>query len=256
MRQNYLTKAIIGILALLGLGVGVYFLYGTGAVDEPQISVEDVPLIERTELYAVDAAYPRFIGVSEQFNAAIETTAVGLWNEFKKMTEENWIARIETMPEGDDVFESPEEPFEFSLSYEITQLSDEYISLVFLYGGYPAGGAHGYASVSTLTYDVSEGRTVALGDIFASDPDYLVTLSTYVEDELVRQMQERFDISEAEVDTDWIRRGAGPKNANYINFTLSEASVIVYFSPYQVAPYAAGMFIVEVPLSLFTTQDQ
>jgi hypothetical protein len=48
-------------------------------------------------------------------------------------------------------------------------------------------------------------------------------------------------------DPSWIEEGAGPNGDNFARWALVEEGLILFFDPYQVAPYAAGPQVVTIP---------
>lgn len=68
-------------------------------------------------------------------------------------------------------------------------------------------------------------------------------MSAYAIDDLKKQWGD-----DGFSDEDWVKRGAGPSAPNYEDFAwTAKGGLIVMFSPYQVAAYAAGPQTVEVP---------
>lgn len=119
---------------------------------------------------------------------------------------------------------------------------DSYVrSVLFTISEY-TGGAHPNLYYATYTFDTRDGHFIDLEDLFISGSDPLATIFPIVQADLAAQMGSGADLT-------WINSGTGTNFDNYASFVLTDTALIFYFPPYQVAPYAAGAFSVEVPLS-------
>lgn len=267
--DDMMTKKAFILSTILFMGaLGIYLLLSSG-IQPPRADVQDtvadtestdpiVPTVREetlegsNELYLVRGTYPQFEGAPSAFNEEIKTYLETVWKEFQDMTKENWQATIETALPGDNIGPMPEAPFEFIVEYSLGELSTRYVSVMFHYGGYAAGGAHGYADFATFTYDLENGKDVTLADVFSNDPDYLTTISTYVRADLIEQFEKMYAESgiEGPVDTGWIEEGTKPEVEFFKNFTIqADDTIRFYFPSYQVAAYAAGEQMVTMPIS-------
>ncbi|HEX5709311.1 MAG TPA: RsiV family protein [Pyrinomonadaceae bacterium] len=79
-------------------------------------------------------------------------------------------------------------------------------------------------------------------------PHHLSIISQYCLAELKKQLQAE-DFGEEYYDTWLFEDGVSPKPENFEIFNITEKSLIFTFVPYQVAPYAWGTRIVEIPLA-------
>ncbi len=103
------------------------------------------------------------------------------------------------------------------------------------------GGAHGLTATTTFTF-TKTGEQVSVEDLFTNGLQGIGTIADIVQKELKNR---EF------ADAAWIEEGAAPTEDNYRNFIVEEGSVTFIFDPYQVAPYAAGIQRVTVPVSAF-----
>ena len=100
----------------------------------------------------------------------------------------------------------------------------------------------------TYNFDLEKMQLIDLEDIFIQGFDYREFISKYCREDLKKQMQ---DIS-FEPDEDWIADGTDPDYLDTLtNYLITSESIIMKFQAYQVAPYAAGDFSVDIPYSLF-----
>lgn len=94
------------------------------------------------------------------------------------------------------------------------------------------GGAHGYTSNAYYTVDPKSGRAIQEADIFVDD--YKEQLAKAIKDELLRKNKEDdfFSINEVV--------GNG-------NFIITKQGLRYCYNPYEIAPYAFGTVIVDLP---------
>jgi hypothetical protein len=130
-------------------------------------------------------------------------------------------------------------PYFLGIEYDIFQYEPDVKSILFTISDY-TGGAHPNLYYQTFTFNLETNTVLDLEDLLL--PGGLNTISTIVIADLTTQMGSGADVA-------WINGGAGPTWENYASFVLDADSFTFYFPPYQVAPYAAGPFNVDVPLS-------
>jgi len=110
------------------------------------------------------------------------------------------------------------------------------------------GGAHGMLYFETINFDLEKMSLVELGDLFTAGYDYLGIISEYCREDLARQINDR----DFEPDIQWLENGTDPDNIdNFTNFLVTPSELIIKFPAYQVAPYAAGDFTVNIPYEEF-----
>jgi len=120
----------------------------------------------------------------------------------------------------------------------ISQIGDLW-SFKFDFWFYSDGAAHPGLNSLTLTYDLAQGRELALSDLFLPNSNYLEALSTYCAAELSKQPYA----------DSFFLEGANPTPENYRNWNITPNGLLITFDEYQVAPYAAGPQQVTVPYS-------
>ncbi|HNZ83772.1 MAG TPA: DUF3298 domain-containing protein [Candidatus Pacearchaeota archaeon] len=259
MENKKIFWAILGIAAIIALVI--FFLpkennkigqiLEIGSKSEKESKMQLIAINEQTPLYKANALYPRFSGIDESFNKIIKDEAENAWLDFKKITQENWNALKDTEFGNQKNGDNPAEPFEFDLSCDIIQQTDDYVSLIMRYGGYPGGGAHGYQNLITFTYNVKDKKISKLSDFFSGKADYLEKISKVARQQLIEHFSE--DIQDEQglgYVKEMIDMGTEPKEDNFKNFTISQDKIItIYFPQYQVAPYAAGEQKIEINLN-------
>jgi hypothetical protein len=132
-------------------------------------------------------------------------------------------------------------PWSLYGTYEIYQFSETVLSINFTLGEY-TGGAHPNSYFHSFTFDLAAEQELELADIFAPDSDPFSVIGPLVQADLILQQG-------GNADPTWIEEGTGTNPDNYQEFALNEDSLILFFPPYQVGPYALGQFAVVLPLA-------
>lgn len=201
----------------------------------------------KTLKYEIAAAYPQLTGSTdanyEKFNQTVRGLIGRKVSDFKK----------EMQPDADDDDASDETPIEETLgsdiivSYAVALAKDDLIGIEFTVSSYSAGAAHPNSYTEVVNFDLKNGKSIKLADLFTPGSKYLQTLSTYCIQDLKKQAKDQG--ADAMLDEDWIKRRAGAELTNYDNWTITKKGLRITFDPYQVAAYAAGPQSVEVPYS-------
>lgn len=197
--------------------------------------------------YEVDAEYPQLTGSAdpnfEKFNQTVRGLVTRKVNEFKKEMAQPEVgeATTDSGNESDETGGS-----DIGIGYTIALAKDDLISVQFDIGSYYKGAAHPNSYSETVNFDLKNGKSLKLGDLFRPGTKYLQIISAYCVQDLKKQSKAS---SDSMLDDDWIQRGAGPDAANYKSWTITKKGLGVNFDSYQVAPYAAGPQHVLVPYS-------
>ena len=214
--------------------------------------VEEKTYKKVTQYAVFDVTYPQFKNVSNELNERIGNLVdKGIENHIVDSAE-NWRARYDTRQPGDDIAEFPadDQKFQFSMSWKPIQLNNNFVSTLITFGGY-TGGAHGYQNMVSYNYDVIGKKDMTLADLFPGNPNYLKTVSEFSRKDLTAQFRDRLEIdSKADIDPgimDMLIAGTEPTVENFRVFTFTGDSITLYFTQYQVAPYAMGESTVKMP---------
>jgi hypothetical protein len=133
-------------------------------------------------------------------------------------------------------------PWFLEITYFVSRNDDAFISLV-LEGGIYTGGAHPNYFYKTFLFNLEEGGNIMnITDVFNpaamiadNDSNAYIDWLNYISTKARLQLMQK-----EYADADWINEGAGPSFQNFENFYFTDKEMIVVFSAYQVAPYAAG----------------
>lgn len=129
-----------------------------------------------------------------------------------------------------------------SITYTITLLTRNALSIIFNIYRYSGGSAHGSSEAVTFNYQLNPIIPIHLSDIFLDNSDYLHFLSKYCIADLEKQSS-----SDDFLNNQWIEEGASPKLENFKSFNLKNDSLIITFDPYHVGCYAWGTRQVYIP---------
>lgn len=103
------------------------------------------------------------------------------------------------------------------------------------------GGAHGMTTVTTLNFDLSTKKLLLLSDLFERRAKVADSLSAISRGELRQVLGEMYNEEMVEVGTE-------PDLAKFSRFMLAPRDLVIFFEPYAVAPYAAGVQVISIPL--------
>lgn len=114
-------------------------------------------------------------------------------------------------------------------SFDKVYVGQDVLSVELLLSVY-TGGAHGNTAVLGLNFDRSTGKLLTLDDALKMTGLTLDQVSEKTTTYLRKKLGDGF-----------FAEGAKPTSENFAVFTTSANAVTFIFSPYQVAPYAAGI---------------
>jgi hypothetical protein len=191
--------------------------------------------------YEIAAQYPQLTGGSnpnlEKFNQAARAAVTKKVAEFKKnMTPGKDENTEETRPEdsmGSDL----------TIGYTVVLAQDDLVSIDFDVSSYFQGAAHPNSYSDTLNFDLKNGKSLKLAELFKPGAKYIQAIANYCIADLKKQASEKGLLPE-EID-----KGAAAKAENYLGWTIAKKGLSIEFDPYQVGPYASGPQFVVVPYS-------
>lgn len=195
--------------------------------------------VEETEFYTIEVDYPDRVPVRES-DRAQTTLEQGLQQEIArfKSTVQEFLT-----PDEQERLRAEGRTYAFIMEYEAGEGEGTVSYAYVMYE--ETGGAHPNVYFKTFVFN-QQGDLVTLGSLFPNNPNWLEELSLRVSNQVVADMQERTeqdDVAELVFD-----EGLAPAEANFQNFVIDGADLIVLIPPYQVAAYAAGSFQVRIPL--------
>jgi hypothetical protein len=211
---------------------------------EVDYDIEFVERKEETEYYHISLKYPQLagdsvsLGIINRFIQSHVDTAV---SSFKRQINEN----RESLTPASSGFKSGLfiNVDDQIIRGEVNNIQTISVSLSL--SEYFAGAAHPYNSVIAFTFNAVNGARLQLKDVFTRG-DYLNYLSRESRAKLENYKQDGQSIV---FDSNMVREGTEPIESNFSNFLIEEETLMIIFNPYQVAPYAAGVIKIKIPLS-------
>lgn len=142
----------------------------------------------------------------------------------------------------DDEFASSGEKRRLELfgSYSISRPSQNAVSITFELWNY-TGSNHGNLDIITLNYSLLTGKRLEFVDMFEEPDVALQMMSEYARNSLEPRLG-------AARHTQMLKDGTEALTENFSSLTLTPGGICINFQPYQVAPWAAGIQKVEMPV--------
>jgi hypothetical protein len=224
------------VLPVLGLVAGARFLFAAEETPEGAGNV----IRRSTELLEIEAAWPELgIGRVDMESEAFVLLRVAA---FERDVAD---AALEVGKEDPALLkEIFAHPHELTIEHSVARPSARAASILWTIQTY-TGGAHPLLEMAANNYDVANGYPLLPEDLFV-DPGLAVLLFTRISR---RELAARTDGPEEDPLADnMLRSGTEPLEENFRIFTLTPRGIRLYFPPYQVAPWAAGVQIVDVSL--------
>ena len=104
------------------------------------------------------------------------------------------------------------------------------------------GGAHGNTAVTTMIFDMDTKQLLQLSDIFLPEAHFAESLSVMSRVELRENLGKMLN-------EEMLESGTTPTPDNFARFMLAPRDLVIFFEQYAVAPYAAGVQVVTIPLA-------
>ena len=140
-------------------------------------------------------------------------------------------------------------------SFKIVHCNSKFLSISYHIGWYGAGAAHPNSDYSTYNFALLDRvYPLELADFFSNENEALRIISKVCIEQLCKEHWKKTNERPDQETIDWFEKGAGPELQNFSAFTVSDDRFTFYFPPYQVGPYAAGEWNVDVSFyELFET---
>ena len=242
----------IAVLALVVVGATTYLVLQPQAAQAPLDTTTGATdpgsYSEKAAYYEIDASYATVTPLREGAGTRADAVAVALMKDFVT----GRIAQFKK--DGDFANLTPADAAIMGLgedrkwALEISYLSSNSSTTVsYVFNIYEdTGGAHGNKTFKTFTFNLQDGKALALSDLFVLNAPYLAALSTLARTELPKLLGE-------DVNEDMITDGTTPEAKSFEHFFLDGASLVLLFPPYAVAAYAAGPQTLAIPTTELKT---
>ncbi|MGY4691635.1 S-layer homology domain-containing protein [Salibacterium sp. K-3] len=181
--------------------------------------------------------YPEVTGLDDEAAQSINQT-------FEQQAEKAAEHRQEVMELSEqEPNEEIADAYEFQETYRVEQDSEDYLSVVFESYEF-TGGAHGMSHDTAYTFHPEKGQELELQDLFAEETDY----ESIFNEKIRSGAPDSGETFEMVVDFE----GVDPDTDQ---FYVNEEGPAVYFQPYEIGPYAAGIPSYTVSWDAFDTEQ-
>ena len=180
--------------------------------------------------FRIDAAYPQFDGKSADFA-----------NVNRSFAEAAQKAGNQAIPVASKIDDELEQEWSYEQNFVLYRPARQAVAVAINYRSY-TGGAHGYSATKCSLVDLRSGKLVGLDEVFAPGDEWLKRLILLVRDDLKDQFVDRpgndFALEPDNL-AKLLRQGQ--------RYLFRDDNVLeVIFNPYEVGPYAAGPYSVEI----------
>ncbi len=235
MKKFFLFLFLIGIVCLGGYIIKTQSTRKlvvtpsttTTIIPTDKVDIDDEIIKEQKDNYSIDVVYPKTNNLV--INEIIKNLIQEKVDKFKE-------AAIEPSPNSATMT--------LIISYNVILNQENILSLRFASEDY-TGGAHPSHLIFTKNFNLETNEEIAFNEIITS-VDALEDLSKFAL-EYFKNKKLEFKLFE---------EGLDPKEENYKTFCLSKDSVNFYFNEYQIAPYYAGNFELQVPYEVLGFQTE
>lgn len=131
-----------------------------------------------------------------------------------------------------------------NVQFDVKRSDSKYISIYITYYSY-TGGAHGTHYDLVYTFDLEAQERIELQDLFKSDADYVSLINEKIEGQIQALREESLRAG----GEDWSPYDGFETIAPDQHFYLTDDSIVIFFGLYEIAPYAAGIPMFEIPFS-------
>lgn len=215
MKRTWILLLSVFLIALVGCKE-------KETVEVPTVSEEieiTQMILDRTDNFpkaSIEVQYPQNTG-----NAGIDA-------DIRSWVQARYTKAIQEFEDSDR--------YEYMVTYEIDQSSNQYMSVVFTNYVY-TGGAHGMTTTDVLTYDLNTGERLGLGDVISD------TVLPKIQEKLgLEAIDEGYDNR----NTDLFGDPAKMAITSLDKIALTDDGLDFYYDPYEIAPYASGTIVLDI----------
>ena len=200
------------------------------------LSLSTITLRSESPYMTVDSYLPVLHGLADE---NIQTLLNTGWEDDVKQIESSLAADLDEYIRYNQVNGFPIRPYLLFSRYQTGTLNQNLLSLYVDYYTF-TGGAHGSTDRRPYNYDLQTGRPLRLADIFQSGYDFRGIIDREISARIAAQPGDYFS---GEMGF------TGLKDEQ--NFYIRDGQLVIYFSQYEIAPYAAGIPEFAFPVAQF-----
>lgn len=225
-------KIIVIAVAVATIAVALNVATSASGPVSQQVKLISVPLKETHESpgYTITAEIPQLTGSDDPRVRAFNERLDGIVKNEVNMKR---LYVVDAEADGSSL----------DITYELVSQIANIWSLRLNISFYFAGAAHPGLEITTVNYDLAQGKELELNALFLPGTNYLESISKYCTAELSNQG----------IDFDAFSTGAAPTLENYSNWNITADGIQITFEPGIVDAYAAGPKTIQVPYSVIQT---
>lgn len=194
------------------------------------LGTESQEIKKDTPSYSENVSYPKIVNMENiegqnKANKVIEEFVLGIVSSFEE--------QVQSAETTGGIKNS------LLTQYLVTFISESLASISFSTSE-DMGGAHPNNYITTFNYDITKNAEIKLGDVFKKGVDYTKIIGDICKEKLLVQFGSDESLKA------WIEEGTKSKTGGFTNFTITGKSLVIYFNPYEVGPYAMGIQTVEI----------
>lgn len=201
------------------------------------IKIGDKKIESENEIIKVHLKIPVISGLSNKdAEAKINNTLLNDAIRFRRSREK----------EAEEAYEASKmngikyNKYEAGITYAVKYNKNNLLSIPVAYYQY-TGGAHGISTQAGYNFDLNTGRLIQLSDLFLKGFDYKKVIDRII----LNDMKAHKDIYFSQAINSF--QGIDGMHPYYIQ----DGYLVIFFSEYEIAPYAAGIREFKIPYSKF-----
>lgn len=177
-----------------------------------------------TEILHAFYSFPWFTNKSKQANRLNAYYQQKMFNDYKKIVQLREQAMENTIP--------PNTSYAYDHTFEVTFLSYNFVSIMENTYEY-AGGAHPESTYDAHTFSLKTGKELTLRNLFLSPNDKIEKQIKQKIIKAIRQTPEDYSPDAINIIEN--------KTLDSFSFYIKDNAIVIYFNPYEIAPYARGL---------------
>lgn len=196
----------------------------------PSLGWREATLSESTKTYRISGAYPVIVGLPDDDQSDVNTKIKQLVEETMSDFRRTAAAIPQAKLKGNISA--------LTITYERATLTSDLVSFALNIESSIAGAANPNSYVRTFNFDLKKLQSLSVEGVLARADSGLQELSEKARSALTEAAKVRgtYDDNTAAL----IEVGTAPESANFNAFLMESGSLILLFSPYQVAPGSEG----------------
>ncbi|WP_282804338.1 PdaC/SigV domain-containing protein [Clostridium tetani] len=208
-------------------------IYSSQNLNKESYNISSKKIEFKNDIIDVDMTIPLINGLKDKeteikINKIIENRAM----DFKK--------DIENMAKEAKKENALTNSYQAILKFKTSFNKNNILSLTMCFYEY-TGGAHGLGYNESLNVDLNTGEEIYLKDLFHNKKDYKNIINEFIRDDMTKNPNKYYENASSDF------YGIIQDQPYYIE----DSNLVVYFNPYEIAPYSEGIKEFKIPLKNF-----